>query len=434
MRLSHLHRLVLLALFTSLSAMLRFGWIALLLSACSVHVCAGPADALALQQRLIEVFEQNKDAVVRVKAAYRGPDEGSKAKVMLRVGTGFFISQEGHVLVSASRAAGASRVWVEYQGKSYATEAVGHDRLTNVSVLRVLELPDDFSIVTLDSNVAQPRLGAIAIAITCPLDFEPSPSMGIVTGIDKKLGNKVFPTEYIRTSISVDAGQGGCPILDINGRFIGMSVASITELDASYCLPVAALARVRDDLLFSGRIIHSWMGFEVAEKLGSNAENAAYLSTVIEGAPAHQAGLQEGDHLISIAGHAINDVSDVPGAVFFTRANQFTSITVKRGAELLEFSLKTLPRPEARAIIEEAEAKTSVESDASTGAVPTEPGAADTPSAEAVVALDAESKSSFFDWTTGGEPKGAQFSRRTDWLDTEPQDRVVSEEPQVESP
>lgn len=335
--------------------MLRFGWIALLLAAASVHVCAGSADALALQQRLIDVFEQNKDAVVRVKAAYRGPDEDGKAQVMLRVGTGFFISREGHVLVSASRAAGADRVWVEYKGKPYATESVGHDRLTNVSVLRVLELPADFSIISMDSNVTQPRLGAIAIAIACPLDFEPSPSMGLVTGMDKKLGNKVFPTEYIRTSISVDAGQGGCPILDMNGQFLGMSVASITELNASYCLPVAALVRVRDDLLFSGHIIHSWMGFEVGELLGTDSENAVYLSSVVEGAPADQAGLMKGDHLVSIAGHAIHNVSDVPGAVFFTRANQFTSITVKRGDDLLEFSLKTLPRPEQMPIVEAME-------------------------------------------------------------------------------
>lgn len=325
--------------------MLKLGWIALLLGVYSVSLCAGPADALALQQRLIEVFDQNKGAVVRVKAAYREPDQGGKAKVTLRVGTGFFISQEGHVLVSASRAAGASRVWVEYKGKPYATEAIGHDRLTNVSVLRVLELPEDFSIISIDTNLEQPRLGAIAIAITCPLDFEPSPSMGLVTGMDKKLGNKVFPTQYIRTSISVDAGQGGCPVLDINGHFIGMSVASITELGASYCLPVAALARVRDDLLFSGHIIHSWMGFEVAEALGTAVANTVYLSTVIEGAPSHEAGLLQGDHLVSIAGQPINNVSDVPGAVFFTRANQFTTIEVMRGEELMEFSVKTLPRP-----------------------------------------------------------------------------------------
>lgn len=345
--------------------MLKLGWITFLLAACSISLCAGPANALALQQRLIEVFEQNKDAVVRVKAAYRGPDEGGKAQVILRVGTGFFISKEGHVLVSASRAAGASRVWVEHQGKSYATEAIGHDRVTNVSVLRVLELPEEFSIITLDTNVAQPRLGAIAIAITCPLDFEPSPSMGLVTGMDKKLGNKVFPTEYIRTSISVSAGQGGCPVLDVNGRFIGMSVASIAELDASYCLPVAALARVRDDLLFSGHIIHSWMGFEVAEELGSDATNPVYLSTVIDGGPAHQAGLLKGDHLVSIAGYTIDNVSDVPGAVFFTRANQFTTIEVLRGEELLEFSVKTLPRPEISPVIQNDSASITEQSNES---------------------------------------------------------------------
>jgi S1-C subfamily serine protease len=345
--------------------MLKLGWITLLFTACLMPVCAGPADALALQQRLIEVFEQNKNAVIRVKAAYRGPDEGGKAQVMLRVGTGFFISKEGHVLVSASRAAGASRVWIEHQGKSYATEAIGHDRVTNVSVLRVLELPEEFEIITLDTNAAQPQMGAIAIGITCPLDFEPSPSMGLVTGMDKKLGNKVFPTEYIRTSISVDAGQGGCPILDVNGRFIGMSVASITELDASYCLPVAALARVRDDLLFAGHIIHSWMGFEVAEELGSDTTNAVYLSTVIDGAPAHQAGLLQGDHLVSIAGHTIDNVSDVPGAVFFTRANQFTTIEVLRGEKLMEFSVKTLPRPEISPVIQHASASTNEQSNES---------------------------------------------------------------------
>ena len=403
--------------------MLRFGWIALLLVAGSVHVCAGSADALALQQRLIDVFEQNKDAVVRVKAAYRGPDEDGKAQVMLRVGTGFFISREGHVLVSASRAAGANRVWVEYKGKPYATEAIGHDRLTNVSVLRVLELPEDFSIISMDSNVTQPRLGAIAIAITCPLDFEPSPSMGLVTGMDKKLGNKVFPTEYIRTSISVDAGQGGCPILDINGQFLGMSVASITELDASYCLPVAALARVRDDLLFSGHIIHSWMGFEVGELLGTGSENAVYLSSVVEGAPADEAGLLKGDRLVSIAGHVIHNVSDVPGAVFFIRANQFTSITVKRDDELMEFSLKTIPRPEQMPIIEAVEVA-AVEPVEETPVVDEVVALSDEMEAPAAVDESTEAPkkelSAFFDWTAGGEPKSQKFSRGPNWMDEQP--------------
>jgi len=334
----------------------RVAWIASLFCLSFQFLVAEGVSALALQQRLIDVFEQNKDAIVRVKAAYAQPEiVDGKAQVMLRVGTGFFISQEGHVLVSASRAAGANRVWIEYQGKSYATEAIGHDRLTNISVLRVLEPPDDFSIINLDTSVERPALGSIAVAIACPLDFEPSPSIGIFTGMAKKLGHRVFPTEYIRTSISVEAGQGGCPILDINGRFIGMSVASIPDLGGSYCLPVDALARVRDDLIFSGKIIHGWLGFEVSGRLNDADANEVYLSKIIEGAPAAIAGLMEGDQLLSIGGRSIEDVSDVPGAIFFTRANMFTSVKVQRGEEIVEVSVKTLPRPEPEVEIKPSE-------------------------------------------------------------------------------
>ena len=134
-------------------------------------------DALAFQERILAVYEQNKGAIVRVKAAYPGVETANKTQVTLRVGTGFFISQEGHVLVSASRAAGASRVWIEYEGKPYATEAVGHDRQTNVSILRLLDPPEGFSIIKLDPSEPLPAIGSIAVAITCPLDFGPSPVM-----------------------------------------------------------------------------------------------------------------------------------------------------------------------------------------------------------------------------------------------------------------
>lgn len=312
-------------------------------------------EALALQERLVSLFQQNKDAIVRVKAAYAGPSQEGKTEVMLKVGTGFFISRDGHVLVSASRAVGADRIWIEYQGKSYMVEPVGHDRLTNVSLLQVIDPPANFSIISVDTSLPRPKLGAIAVAISCPLDFEPSPALGIVSGVDKQLGNKVFPTEYIRTTISVDAGQGGCPILDINGRVIGMSVASIPELDASYCLPADALARVRDDLLFSGHVVHGWMGFEVAERLNADDTHAVYLSSVVEGSPAELAGLQQGDHLVAIEGRPIHDVSDVPGAVFFTRANQFASVQVRRADQVLELSVKTQARPDGMAAIEPVE-------------------------------------------------------------------------------
>jgi S1-C subfamily serine protease len=98
-----------------------FFWIVFFAASFVSLASANSSDALALQERLLEVYEQNKGAIVRVKAAYAGDEVDGKQQVLLRVGTGFFISKEGHILVSASRAAGASRVWVEHQGKPYAT-------------------------------------------------------------------------------------------------------------------------------------------------------------------------------------------------------------------------------------------------------------------------------------------------------------------------
>jgi len=329
-----------------------FTWLFIAANLCQQSVFGTGNDALAFQERILAVYEQNKGAIVRVKAAYPGLEATSKTQVTLRVGTGFFISQEGHVLVSASRAAGASRVWIEYQGKPYATEAVGHDRQTNVSILRLLDPPEGFSIIKLDPTEPLPAIGSVAVAITCPLDFGPSPVIGLFPGVEKKLGTKIFPTSYLRTSIPVDGGQGGCPIFDLNGRFVGMSVAAITELGASFSLPVDALVRVRDDLMFSGRIIHGWMGFEVTSRLLEGNNRGVYLSRIIEGAPAAEAGLLEGDRLVSISGREIESVFDVPGALFFTRAEQFTDVVASREGKLLKFSVKTLSRPEKGMLIE----------------------------------------------------------------------------------
>ena len=85
-----------------------FAWIVFFTASFVSVASADGSEALALQGRILDVYEQNKGAIVRVKAAYAGEEVDGKQQVLLRVGTGFFISKEGHVLVSASRAAGAS--------------------------------------------------------------------------------------------------------------------------------------------------------------------------------------------------------------------------------------------------------------------------------------------------------------------------------------
>ncbi len=302
--------------------------------------------ALALQQRMVDLYEENADAVVRVKAAFRETREDGSSHVTLRIGTGFFIARDGLVLANASRAAGADRVWIEFNGGTYATEPLGHDRLTNLSLLRVLEPPKDFRIIPVDSGTPVPAIGSFVFSIAHSLDFDSSPNFGVMTGYENRLGPQIFPTYYIRSTISVDSGEGGCPILDINGRLVGVSIASIPEIGSSYALPVEALIRVRDDILNEGEMVHSWMGFEVSERGPSEGLHRVFLSSISEDTPAGDGGLLEGDILLAIGGREIFALPDVPNAVFFTRANQRTTVRVRRDGEEIEYSIRTIPRPE----------------------------------------------------------------------------------------
>jgi S1-C subfamily serine protease len=304
--------------------------------------------AIRLQQRMIEIFNETEPAIVRVKAAFRDTSrtDEERGHVTLRVGTGFFYNNEGHVIVNASRAYGADRVWIEYRGRAYAAEPLGHDRLTNISVLRVLEPPDSFGFIPLDPGLPEPVIGSLVFTVAHSLDFDASLGFGLLTGIENRLGVQIFPTRYLRSTISVEVGEGGCPLLDVNGRLIGVTVASIPEIGSSYALPTNALIRVRDDIVNHGEMIHSWMGFEVGERDGSEALHPVFLSKVLADTPAAKSDLREGDILLSIDGRMIHSVADVPGAVFFTRANQNATIRIQREDNVLDFSIKTLPRPQ----------------------------------------------------------------------------------------
>lgn len=298
------------------------------------------------QEAIYSVVEKHESAIVRVKAAFRQePTEGKPSQINLRVGTGFFVSQEGHVLVNASRALGADRIGVEYRGQVYPAEAIGHDTLTNISLIRLLKTPEDFGIVPLALEQPMLPLGSFVVSLACPLDFAVSPNLGIFTGVDKKLGDRIFPTAYYRTSLPIGSGQGGCPIFDRHGQLIGMTIASIPEMNGSYALPVSALARVKEDLLASGRSLRGWIGLEVKENISNTGEHNVFVSELIVDGPAKEGGLKEGDQILSICDVPIHHITDLPTAIFKTHINQLAPIVVRRKDKELNLSIKAVLNP-----------------------------------------------------------------------------------------
>ena len=97
---------------------------------------------LSLQERVQDIFNSSKDCVVRVKAT-RKDMIGTQTNRVLKMGSGFFVSKDGHVLTTGLLR-NADQIWVEHQQSFYLAQLIGHDYLCNVSMLKVIESQNEF--------------------------------------------------------------------------------------------------------------------------------------------------------------------------------------------------------------------------------------------------------------------------------------------------
>mgnify|MGYP006271798421 CR=1 FL=1 len=326
--------------------MRRIVLLALLAAQAGSSPAAASGEALALERRLGAVFAENAPKVVRIKAAYgNGEDDG---QVSLRVGTGFFVSSDGLVLANASVTEGARRVWVERGEASLPAEMVGSDSETNLALLRVNgQGKGSFPFIPVDPR-KPPAVGTLLLSIGCALEFDPAPRLGLVSGRDSNFGQRVFPTAYVRTTISANPGEGGSPVMDLNGRLLGMIVASLPEVSASYVIPASAIGKVRDDLLLDGEVQHGWIGMEVEDRPREAGDPAPLVVTrVAPGGPAAGAGLREGDRISAVDGTPLDGINELRHRFFLARVGQFLDFTLAReeGEETVSVRVANRPPP-----------------------------------------------------------------------------------------
>ncbi|KAF0093954.1 MAG: PDZ/DHR/GLGF domain-containing protein [Puniceicoccaceae bacterium 5H] len=280
---------------------------------------------------------------MRVKAAY--PSSGPDDVPRVLIGTGFFISREGHLLTNATVVQKPERAWIEKDGVSYAADVLGVDETSNLALLKLRSLPPSFNFFHLADTSELPPVGTVLLRISMPLEFGASPSQGMVTGYESRFGQRFFPCKFMRTSLPAGPGEGGAAYLDLSGRLVGMQTFSLPEIGSTYALPARAALRLRDDLLFNGEINYGWIGFEV--RVESDRENGARLviDKIMADTPASGSGLAVDDVLLEIGDYEIHTLDDLRNAMFYTRVGTFTDIKVRRGGAIREFTVQVDKRP-----------------------------------------------------------------------------------------
>ena len=255
--------------------------------------------------------------------------EEAEELVEIGGGTGFFVTSDGlvvtnkHVLLDET----ASYVVVTNDGEEFSATIVAVDPFLDIGVLQVRG--SDFPTVTFgDSQNIQ--IGQTVIAIGNSLsEFRNTVTKGVISGIDRQIragdfgGSTELIEEAIQTDAAINPGNSGGPLINLFGQVIGMNTAIRSDAQAiGFAIPSHEIQRAVKSVTTSGRIARPWLGVrftiltkEDAVKRALGVTHGALLidgndpqtePAIVPGSPAQQAGLLEGDIILSVNGEEVS--------------------------------------------------------------------------------------------------------------------------------
>ncbi len=312
---------------------------------------------ISLQCRVQELFEANKEAVVRIKGLVKKQAaQGEDPSYIWTASSGFFITPDGYVLASSSVAEGGEEFWIEFQGVMYPAELKGVETMTGLALFKLKMLPEKAKCLYLTSGVNDLALGSLAVSISYPFNLGATPSFGIVGGQDGEFLENLFSTYYWRVNIPTSRGEAGAPVVDIDGRLIGIRVVSLPEMNSTYVLPVRAIERVIDDLKYQRPVSYGYVGMEAKEIDIGKSTHRVVVNRILVDSPASKAGIRVGDQLVGFGEFTINTMADVRNAAFFARVDQYVTVKLLRMGKPISVSVRVAKPPvNASQLLEQVE-------------------------------------------------------------------------------
>jgi len=265
----------------------------------------------ALEDLLSGLYQRVNPSVVHIRVAV-----GRGRFVQEGTGSGFVFDQDGHIVTNNHVVEGATEITVTFADETEVpASVVGTDPDSDLAVIRV-DLPaEELHPVELgDSRNVRP--GQLAIAIGNPFGLEGSVTLGIVSAVGRVIqpqASRFSIAEMIQTDAPINPGNSGGPLLDSQGRVIGVNTLIFSQTGVSagvgFAVPVNAVRRVVPELIARGRYDHPWLGISgysvtprVARNLSLPAERGVLIGEVDAGGPAARAGLRGGSQQVVVGG------------------------------------------------------------------------------------------------------------------------------------
>jgi serine protease Do len=379
------------ALATGLLLAVEAGWQS------SSQAIAAPVDAVGAPAPVgfADVIEKVKPAVVGVRVKFEGTARSSDAgqespfspgspldrffrqfgipipdnptpQSETALGSGFFISGEGHIVTSNHLVANAKSLLVTTDdGSVFPAEVVGTDPQTDVALIKVAAHLD-FPYVRFAA--VEPRIGDWVLPVGNPFGLGGTVTAGIVSARGRDIGAGPYD-DFIQIDAPVNKGNSGGPTFNVRGEVIGINTAIYSpsggSVGVAFDIPAQTVELVVQQLREKGHVTRGWIGVQIqpvtsaiAEAIGLRQAEGALVAATQTDSPAAKSGIEAGDVITSVNGEAVKDARGLARKIAAIAPGTAVRIGVFRNGreQTIAVVLGELPRTSAKASLEEQKA------------------------------------------------------------------------------
>jgi len=266
------------------------------------------------------------------------------------LGSGVVISADGYILTNNHVVQNARTIQVKLtDGRTFSGKVIGTDPATDVGLVKI-EAADLQPVTFADSNEAQ--VGDVVLAIGDPFGIGQTVTEGIISAKNRQGvsddGNS--DEDFIQTDAAINPGNSGGPLVDADGRLVGMNTAILSRTGGNqgigFAVPSNLCRWVADSLIKNGKVERSMLGVliqpltpDLAKAFKSNRTNGALVSEVTPNSPADQAGIKSGDVVVQFDSKPIEDYNQLKLMVAESTPGKAVPIQVDRSGQTLNLTV-----------------------------------------------------------------------------------------------
>ncbi len=303
---------------------------------------------MEFDQAVSEIANEVTPSVVNIRVRVSREDVFGQDVFTEGVGSGVIYSENGYIITNSHLVERAEDMLVHlHDGSEFPAELIGEDNNTDVAVLKIDARGLPAAEFTSIENV---EVGAIAIAIGSPFGLEQTVTMGVVSakGRDIAISTDTLPmVDLIQTDASINRGNSGGPLVNSAGQVIGINTLIFSPVGASagvgFAIPSDTAVNIAQQIIMHGRAKIPFMGIEMGENPTDIV--GVYIMGVMDGFPAQEAGMDEGDIIVEFDGIEIKTPYELLAQILRRNVGDEIEIQIYRDGNFLNLSLVLVEAP-----------------------------------------------------------------------------------------